>query len=351
MIELDGSIGEGGGQVLRVSIALSAILSKPIHIYNIRKKRSNPGLRPQHISAVKSVAEACNGSVQGLHVGSTEIIFTPGYLEGGELRIDTGTAGSITLVLQSLLPVLSFSSKPSSFHLIGGTNNPMAPPVEYLEKVLLPLLSKMGVRCGIELVRRGFYPRGGGVVRGWVEPVHSLSPLEEVERRDIGRVYGLSYTCRLPSHVSERMASSAEKSLSNKGFVASIEREALMPNHPKCSTDPGAGIILVADGAYLGADRLGAPGLPAEEVGAGAAKQLIEEIESNAAIDRHAADMLVIWVSLAEGRSRYSVSTLTSHTLTSVEICRLLTGAEIELAGRLGGPGIITCRGIGFKRF
>jgi RNA 3'-terminal phosphate cyclase (ATP) len=146
------------------------------------------------------------------------------------------------------------------------------------------------------------------------------------------------------------MASSAEKVLSSKGYETGIAREALMPSHPKCSRDPGAGIILAAEGAYLGADRLGAPGVPAEEVGALAAKQLVEELDSGAAIDRHAADMLVIWVSLAHGISRYSVSSLTSHTLTSLEVCRLITGAEIGFEGKPGGSGMITCKGIGFKR-
>ncbi|MEM4297009.1 MAG: RNA 3'-terminal phosphate cyclase, partial [Nitrososphaerota archaeon] len=267
-LELDGSIGEGGGQVLRVAVALSAIISKPLHIFNIRKRRGNPGLRPQHIAAVKLVAEACRAEVRGLAVGSGELFFKPRRLAGGDFSLDTGTAGSITLILQSLLPVLSLGDRPSSFRLVGGTNNPMAPPIEYIEGVLLPVLERMGVDCEIELVRRGFYPRGGGVVRGVVRPSSVLHPIKMRGRTNIKRVDGLSYTCKLPQHISERMAATAEKLLYQNGLEAHLVREALTSQSPKCSLDPGAGLILTAVGAdvAIGADRLGEVGVPAERV-------------------------------------------------------------------------------------
>lgn len=352
-MELDGSIGEGGGQVLRVAVALSAIISKPLHITNIRKKRSNPGLRAQHIAAVKSVAEACGARVEGLSTGSTEIFFRPGPIRGGVFNLDTGTAGSTTLVLQSLLPVLAFADKPSSFEIRGGTNNPMAPPVEYLHHVLRPVLGAMGLKWDVELVRRGFYPRGGGQVKGIVNPIQALKPLHMVNPPNIRRVDGLSYTCRLPKHVSERMAMTAERLLAENGYETSIQREALTPDDAKCSPDPGAGLILyaVGDGYAIGVDRLGKVGIPAETVAKEAVTSLLDELKTGTPVDRHLGDMLVIWAALAEGPTEYHVSSLTSHTLTSVEVCRHLLGVEIDVVGERDGRGLIICRGLGFKRF
>jgi RNA 3'-terminal phosphate cyclase (ATP) len=353
MLELDGSIGEGGGQVLRVAVALSAILAKPLHIVNIRRKRSNPGLRPQHIAAVRSVAEACGAEVHGLSIGSTEIVFRPGPIRGGDLRLDTGTAGSTTLVLQSLLPVLAYAGKISSYQITGGTNNPMAPPAEYLQQVLRPILELMGLEWSIELIRRGFYPKGGGLVRGTVKPVRALKPLNLTGRPSIKKVDGLSYTCRLPKHISERMASTAEKLLAEHGLEASIQRECLTPGDAKCSLDPGAGLILysVGDGYAIGVDRLGKIGMPAEEVAKETVAAFVNELSTGAPLDRHLGDMLVIWAALADGKSEYHVSSLTSHTLTSVEVCRNLLGVKIDVLGERDGRGLIRCDGLGFKHF
>jgi RNA 3'-terminal phosphate cyclase (ATP) len=350
-LELDGSVGEGGGQVLRVALALSAILNKPLHIYNIRKKRDNPGLRNQHLTAVRAVQAVCGGVVRGGVVGSTELYFQPGPIKAEVLKLDTGTAGSTMLVLQSLLPVLCYAPRETSFQVKGGTNNPNAPSYEYFEHVFIPTVRRMGVNAGLRLVRRGFYPRGGGVVEGYCRPVEKFTSLNLTSRPEVVEVFGKAYTCRLPPHVAERMASSCEKVLKAGGYNARIEREVLADGDASCALDPGAGICVVArcgEGVLLGVDKLGERGVPAERVGEAAAQMLLEELSRNAPVDKHLGDMLVIYASLAEGRTVYEVTFLTSHTVTSIEVCKLLTGCKASYHGEVGGRGRVTVDGIGF---
>ncbi|MCX8187317.1 MAG: RNA 3'-terminal phosphate cyclase [Nitrososphaeria archaeon] len=352
-VEIDGSVGEGGGQILRNAVALSAVLLKPIRVYNIRAKRSKPGLRPQHLVGVKAVAALSSAEVTGLEVGSMEITFKPKHLGGGRLSFDAGTAGSTTLMLQSLMPAMAFSSSPIEVELRGGTNNPMAPPVEYFKMVLLPMLSRMGCRFEIELLRRGFYPRGGGIVKAKSTPVNSLKPIKLTEAGDVKRVHVLSYSCRLPAHIAERMAATAERHLRERGYDTVVEKQILQPGDKACSIDPGCGIILVAEmssGALMGSDNLGRLGVPAENVAEEATKSLLKQIDSGAAVDRHLGDQLVIWASLADGISEYRVSELTMHTVTSIELCKLLSGAKAEISGKLGGPATVRMLGIGLRR-
>jgi len=353
LIEIDGSMGEGGGQILRNAVALSAVLLKPIHVYNIRAKRSNPGLRPQHLTGVKAVAALASAEISGLRVGSKEIIFKPKKLEGGRLFFDAGTAGSTTLMLQSLMPAMAFSSGPVEVELRGGTNNPMAPPVEYFKMVLLPVLEKMGCKFEIALLRRGFYPKGGGVVKAKSAPVDKLSPIRLLEFGGVKRIKGLSYSCRLPSHIVERMAATAERILKTRGYDVDIKKEVLKPGDKACSLDPGCGIILVAElesGALLGSDNLGKLGVPAEKVAEDAVNDLLKQIDSEAPVDKHLGDQLVIWASLADGVSEYRVSELTLHTLTSIELCKILSGAEAEVLGRVGEAATVKIKGIGLRR-
>jgi len=353
LIEIDGSMGEGGGQILRNAVALSAVLMKPIRVCNIRARRSNPGLRPQHLTGVKAVAALSSAEVSGLQVGSREIIFKPRRLGAGRFSFDAGTAGSTTLILQSLMPAMAFSSGPVEVELRGGTNNPMAPPVEYFNMVLIPTLEKMGCRFEITLLRRGFYPRGGGVVEARSRPIDKLSPIRLIESGGVKRIRGLSYSCRLPSHIVERMAATAERILRSRGYDVVIERQPLAPGDKACSLDPGCGIILVAElesGALLASDSLGRLGVPAERVGEEAAGDLLRQIDSHAPVDRHLGDQLVIWAALADGVSEYRVSELTLHAVTSIELCRLISGAEAEVVGELGKPATIRIRGIGLRR-
>ena len=177
MIEIDGSYGEGGGAVLRIATALSAVTSKPVHVTNIRSGRPKPGLMPQHLNAVKAVAALSNASLSGLELGSTDIIFNPRSLSGGDYKIDIGTAGSITLILQAFMIPAAFADGPVTIGITGGTDLRWSPSVDYLENVTLPILRLMGYKVRINILQRGHYPRGGGLVELKVDPIKKLKPL------------------------------------------------------------------------------------------------------------------------------------------------------------------------------
>jgi RNA 3'-terminal phosphate cyclase (ATP) len=345
-IEIDGSILEGGGQILRMSVALSAVTGKPIRIYNVRAKRSPPGLRAQHMNAVRALAQLADAEVAGLGIGSKEIEFNPGSPKGGSFKIDVGTAGSTSLVLQALMPVMSFSLSKTCVEITGGTNNPMAPAVEYLQEVLLPAVSKMGYKGSIELLRRGFYPRGQGIVRAAVEPIKALKPIIMEKLGEVEEIKGLSYSV-------ERMARSAERVIRGAGYKkVKIDLEALQASQGRCAADPGCGIILFAkskQGAVLGADSLGELGKPAEKVGTEVAEELLRQLVAEAPVDRHLADQLIVYMSLADGRSTIRTSELTLHAITCIHLSGKMVGARFKVEGEEGAPSTIVCDGIGLK--
>src|SRR6266540_276631 len=204
MIEVDGSFGEGGGQVLRTAVALSAVLSKEIHVFNIRAGRTEPGLRPQHMTGVKAAAELCSGHLEGLAVGSTEFVFKPGKLKAGTFRFDVGTAGSVTLVLQTLMPIIAFAPGAVHLEIVGGTDVKWSPPIDYVRLVTLPILKKIGYQGELELVGRGHYPKGGGLVKFSTGGASRLQALICEKPGLISKIYGISHAVALPRHVAER---------------------------------------------------------------------------------------------------------------------------------------------------
>src|SRR5438309_1855645 len=213
MIEVDGSYGEGGGQVLRTAVALAAVLSKEIHVFNIRAGRAEPGLRPQHMTGVQAAAELCSANLQGLEVGATEFVFKPGKLRAGTFRFDVGTAGSVTLVLQTLMPILAFAPGSVQLEITGGTDVKWSPPIDYLRLVTLPILKKIGYQAQLETVRRGHYPKGGGLVKFSTKGASILHSLTDVSPDSISKIYGTSHATALPRHVADRQAAAASKNL------------------------------------------------------------------------------------------------------------------------------------------
>src|SRR5207302_5060483 len=213
MIEVDGSYGEGGGQVLRTAVALAAVLSKEIHVFNIRAGRTEPGLRPQHMTGVKAAAELCSANLQGLEVGATEFVFKPGKLRVGTFQLDVGTAGSVTLVLQTLMPVLAFAPGGVQLEITGGTDVKWSPPIDYLRLVTLPILRKIGYLGDLEIVRRGHYPKGGGLVRFSTRGPSTLQALTHGHFGSVSKIDGISHATALPRHVAERQADAARKGL------------------------------------------------------------------------------------------------------------------------------------------
>lgn len=331
-IEIDGAFGEGGGQIVRTAIALAGALRKEIRIYNIRKGRSPPGLRPQHLAAVSLAAEICDADVSGLKVGSTEIRFTPGICTGGEYERDIGTAGSISLVLQTCLIPALFAKSPTILRIKGGTDVPWSPPMDYLACVFLPIIQKMGVAVELEIEQRGFYPSGGGSVVATISPVGELSPVDLSDRGELKGIGGRVVCRNLPQHVAERIKNSALKMLSSYPSV-SIETESMT------GPSAGASVVLFADfeNTRVGASVLGEKGLPAERVGEMAASFLIESINSNETLDEHASDQIIPFMFLARGRSAFKTSELTSHARTNLGIVRQFIDrkAVVSEEGRL----------------
>lgn len=353
MIEVDGSTLEGGGQLLRVSVALSAVTGTVIKVINIRAKRPNPGLRPQHLKAVEAVAKLVNANVNGLGVGSKQIEFIPSNVVAKDLEVDIGTAGSISLVLQAMMPAMAFAASTMSLVIKGGTNNPMAPPIDFLEKVLFPKLRSLEVSASLDIARRGFYPRGQGLVKVVTHPVTTVSPLTLTEFGEVAKISGLAYSSKLPSHVVNRMVSASKLTLRKAGYSdAEIYQEVTQQGDQRCAVDPGCGIILVAElssGGVLAGDSLGERGKPAEEVGAEAARKLIDQLESRAPVDRHLGDQLAIWMGLAKGTSTIKVSELTLHMLTCIDVIQRIVGAKFTVEREKGSVATVTCQGIGLE--
>ncbi|MEW6221951.1 MAG: RNA 3'-terminal phosphate cyclase [Candidatus Hadarchaeota archaeon] len=353
MIEVDGSTGEGGGAILRTAVALSAVSKEPLHIYNIRARRDKPGLQPQHLKAVEALAKLTGAEVEGLRLNSTDIAFKPGLLDGGVYNIDIGTAGSTTLILQALMPAAAFARKPVEVEIKGGTDNPFAPPVDFLKNVTLPVLRKMSYQGDVECLQRGHYPKGGGVVRAKIGPVEKLLPLNLTNPCKVTKVSGLAHAVRLPDKIATKMAHAASSALIHAGCSdVKIKTETYAPSQDP-HLGPGTGITLWAEtenGAVLGASSLGKRGKPAEQVGKEAAESLAKQLKTGAAVDKHLTDQLIPYLALAEGVSEITSSELTMHTLTNVSLVEQILGVKFEVNGKQREPGRIRVRGIGFSR-
>ncbi|MFX0088711.1 MAG: RNA 3'-terminal phosphate cyclase [Candidatus Hodarchaeota archaeon] len=348
MIEIDGSLGEGGGQVLRTSVALSALVMKPVKIIRIRAKRPNPGLRPQHLTGIKAVAALVDAEITGITTGSSEVTFSPKARRSGSFGFNVGTAGSISLVLQALMPVAALAPSDVIIRIRGGTDVKWSPTIDYLQYVTFPLLRKIGYEGGISVNKRGHYPKGGGEVEFKAHPVRRFSPITLVEQGEVIEIGGISHCVKLPLHVAERQKKEATKVLKAAGFEK-INIEVNGDSNSRNVLGPGSGITIWATtstGAVLGADALGERGKPAEKVGSEAAKKLISEIRSKQAVDKHMGDMLIPYMAITDGVSEISVSELTLHLLTNIQITQKILGVEFQIKGKAGESGTIEVEGI-----
>ncbi len=339
---------EGGGQVLRMAVTYSAVLGTPVRVYNIRTGRREPGLKPQHLTTLEAVAEMCGAKTKGLNLGSKEVEIHPRSPRGGSYDIDIGTAGSISLMLQCLAPIAAFAASPSELTSRGGTNVRWSPPSMVLDNVIWEAFRTMGFEGSLSVRREGFYPRGGGIVEVEIRPVNGLTPLDARSSGEINMVRGVSLCGRLPGHVAERQARSAQAVLEEGGFKSEIS--TMVSSGRKAPLSPGSSIGLWVDSyprMFMGSSALGERGKPAERVGEEAAISLVEQIDKMSAVDMYTADNLVLWCSLASGESVYSMSRKTLHTETAVEIARIFTEADITLEERADGTSLLRCRGIG----
>jgi RNA 3'-phosphate cyclase len=313
VIEIDGSHGEGGGQLVRLAVALSALTGKPLRLANVRAGRPRPGLAPQHLAAVRAIAALCGARCEGLARSATAFTFEPrSHAMGGELRVDVGTAGSVTLVLQAVLPILLTARRPSRLVIIGGTDVRKAPTWDYFEQVLLRLLRRMQVRVRASLVRRGYYPRGGGEVVVDVEP--GIPRPLVLDAPGAWSIAGAAHVANLPIQIAERMRDAA---LAATPVAASIEARGLGPDQ---AMGRGGAITVWAqsEGGVLGASRVAERGVRAEALGGTAAQELGLDMALGATLDTHAADQVLIYLALAGGRSRFRAREITSHVQTAM---------------------------------
>ena len=343
---------EGGGQIVRTTLALSALTGKPVTITKIRDKRPNPGLQPQHVVAAQAVAAICDAETMNLTQGSRLLTFTPRGHASGRYRFDVGTAGSIPLILQALMPAAAYSPAPVEFELTGGTDVRWSPSIDYLRLIQLPLLHRMGYEAAIQVHRRGHYPKGGGFVSVAIKPPRILKAIRWLERGELTGIEGISHSVRLPSHVAQRQANAAKEKLGAGGFSSvNVATETYPPNQDPHFA-PGSGITLLAkfaNGAILGSDSLGERGKPAESVGKEAASKLLVELASGAPVDRHMGDIIVPYIAVAEGRSEVYVSEITTHALTNMKVAEILTGVRFEVHGDLHRPGTFLVDGMALK--
>ncbi len=340
MIEVDGSLGEGGGQILRSALAFSSLLRKPVRVYNIRAGRRPPGLKPSHITAIKAIASITSAEVRGLYRGSMEITFKPNEIRSGEFSFDIGTAGSITLVLQAILPVAAFAPGPIRIRLRGGTAVSNAPTIHYFERVFLEALKRMNVNVSLKIIRMGYYPRGGGIVEAYVSPVEYINAIK-LESLGSIKPRGVVFSSNLPKRVSRDIIRSASEII-RRNLDTEIEFEELYYD----ALDRGCGgLIYTIDRGVVGHDRLCSRGVHATKIGSMLARGFLDEIRSSPGADRHLADHLIIWSSVARGESIIRASEITMHTRTQIELLKLfLPQAEARIEGKT-----IYIKGIGMR--
>lgn len=338
MIELDGSFGEGGGAILRQALALSMLTGKPFRINNIRKGRANPGLAPQHVACVDASMKLCNAEVVGRYTGSTEVEFKPGEFKGGHHDIDIGTAGSITLLLQSLLLPSIFCGKKVSFHIKGGTDVKWSQPFDYFNSVFLAQMRRYA-EIDACLFKRGYYPKGGGeikvIINGKFNSTNQAPSILLLEQKKLLQIKGISHASAdlEGARVAERQSESA------KLYLGKLDAPFSFTHQYYNSLSTGSGITLWAvfgndeidliNPVVLGADGLGDKGKKAEDVGREAAVSLLKEIGSGAAVDKHLADQLIPFMAVAGGIIR--ASEITNHVKSNIYVAEKFMDVKFDI--------------------
>jgi RNA 3'-terminal phosphate cyclase (ATP) len=331
MIKIDGSYGEGGGQILRSVVSLSAITGKAIEVTNIRAKRQNPGLRPQHAVAIRIVADIFHANVENLKIGADWIRFSPpksDKFEDSMVKINVGTAGSIPMILQTVIPAVSLSDKSLSIEITGGTDVKKSPTTDYLRYIIREAYRSIGIKFSIEVLKRGYYPKGGGIVKAEIWPCKTPDTLDLIYTRSLKPKIA-NVCCQLPKHVAERQISSALLKLEKNGVQCTNYSSSF-----ETSLSPGTSILVYSEsdfGPYVGGDCIGERGKPAEKVGTEAAERFLESHLIDVPVDFNLSDMLVLPLSLAKGKSRYRIGKVTEHLKTNLQIVSQLTGCQYQI--------------------
>lgn len=346
LVKIDGSQGEGGGQILRTAISLSAITGKPIEVSNIRANRTNPGLRPQHMAGIRIIADLFHAKSENLKVGAEWIRFSPSdKFEGGSIKFDIGTAGSIPLILMTVVPAVSLSNNSLQIEVTGGTDVKASPTIDYIKHIVGKSYLSIGPKFSVDVLKRGYYPKGGGVVQCTIKPCKTPGTIELLATEYLEPKI-ISVCSQLPIHVAKRQISSALIALEKKdircsNYTASIET----------SISPGSSILVYSAsdfGLYVGGDSIGELGKRTEAVGTEAAMRFLDSTLAQATVDPFLADMLVLPLALSKGRSRYRVARVTQHLLTNLHVVSQIVGCKYSIEQQQqqqGGSYIVMIEG------
>ena len=346
MIEIDGAQKSGSGALVRVAVALCSLLDRPMRMFRIREKREKQGLRPQHLLAVKACASLTSGRLEGAETGAREFSYYPGgKLNAGVFQWDIGTAGSATMMALTLVPAALFARGSTRFKIRGGLFQDNAPTAFHMQKVLLPLLGRMGAKVSLRVVRPGYVLKGEGELEVMVEPLPApLKPFEMMQRGDIVGIQGISMASHLAEQsVARRMAGRSRELLVKKGFDPKIEII-----EESSAVQSGAALFLGAEsstGCLLGFDMAGKRGRSSESIAERVVSGLLEDLQTGAAVDRFLADQLIPFAGLAKGRSRFFVPRRTDHIESSLWLIEKILGSRTEFKENL-----ICIDGIGFFR-
>jgi RNA 3'-terminal phosphate cyclase (ATP) len=335
LLELDGAAGEGGGQILRTSLALSLITGKAFHLANVRAGRPRPGLQPQHLMSVQAAAAIGGARVQGAARNSMDLVFEPGTVVPGKYHFDIGTAGATSLVLHTIYLPLALCAAPSEVTITGGTHVKASPSFDFLDTTWSAYLALLGLRLRPRLLRAGFYPRGGGAIKTDIPSCPALNGLQLEEARAERRVTGISAVAGLPADIARRQAHRAAKRLR----AARVEADIIEETWPG---GPGTVVSLTVAAEPVPAlfYALGERGKPAERVADEAVEQVLAHLDADRpAVDLHSADQLVLPLALARGPAHYPVTEVTRHLTTNVTVIRQFLDRTIVCEGEEGSPG------------
>src|SRR5574338_70915 len=334
-LKIDGSHGEGGGQILRSALTLSCITKRPIQIENIRHNRKVPGLRPSHLSTIKLLGKICNAKIDGLSVGSTSITFCPGEIQNMKLQENVGTAGSISLIIQAIIPAVALAGKKLELSISGGTDVPWSPTINYTKFVLAEAYSRMGINFTLDVKKRGYYPKGGGLVELIVLPCNKLAPIELSKRTTKNAKLICSYSGISDDEISGQL-NSAQDILQQKGF--SVKSDIKKEN----ALNSGASLLIYShdSNSINGADEL----LDVKSKSAFGKNTASAFIGYDFGADTNLSDMMVTPLSVADGLSVFTVREISKHLETNLYITSKITGCKYGV-GKIDGGYEIRIQG------
>ncbi len=335
MIKIDGSFGEGGGQILRTSLALSLITGQPLEIYSIRARRKRPGLQPQHLKCVEAASLISSGKAKGDKIGSMHLIFEPGIVKSGEYRIDIGTAGATTLVLHTIYLPLALAGGTSCLTITGGTHVPWSPCYHFLSQHWQNYLKQIGFNLQLKLDRAGFYPKGDGKMRAEISPVTQLNSVKLLDRGNLKCLSGISAVANLDLSVSERQRNQSLNRLERMGYNAQISVEKV-PSRYKNTVMLLQAEFETGSGCFT---SLGEIRKRAERVADEAVDNLLEYLNSNGCIDKYLADQLILPLSIVNDESIFTTTKITNHLVTNLEIVKKFLAIQANIEGEIGGTG------------